>query len=414
MKKILLILPFIFVAIFFANSVLGTQALIQASFSTNPTTVAPGSDGYLQLTLKNVGTGGAYSINVNEISYDQYITVATSGIGSLGSLGNGETTTYLFKFSVSSLAPSGLYTIRFSINYCYESSCTEINPTAIVSVQAPSALTISSVEPSTLAAGETTTLNFNLANNGGDAINNIVLSWQTPSNEILPLGLSNRQVIPSLNGRSSITIPVNVSVGSSVSPGVYPLTISMQYYDRSGTKQNATSLIGIKIGGTTEFDVGIQTVSAGTTSFSIANIGVNPATSLSVRIPEQQNFAVSGANSVFLGTLNSGDFGIASFQISSRFTTTSTNGKNVGRNITNATTVERSITVEISYSDTSGTRHIVQKEVLLNLGTATPSGNVSRDRGLLYGTTIYIVIALAAAVIVFLVWFFKLRKRKKK
>jgi len=419
MKKILLILSLVFVTIFFANSV-SAGALVQANFSSNPTIVAPGSDGYLQLVLKNVGTAAASNIKVTTIDYNQYITVSMTGIGDLGSLGNGESTTTLFKFSVSSATPSGLYTIKFSIDYC-DSSCTEINPTAIISVQAPSTLQINSVEPSTLAAGETTTLNFNLVNIGTDAISNIILSWQMPSDEILPLGTSNRQFISSLNGGASITIPVNVSAGSSVTPGVYAMTVNMQYFDRSGTRQNITTSVGIKIGGTTDFDIGVQDSSSGTTSLSIANIGVNPATSVSIRIPDQPNFAVSGASSVFLGTLNSGDFGVASFQISSRTAITNrtagTNGpSNTNRTVgVNQTSAGRTLTVEISYSDTSGARQIVQKTVSLNAGlsTATTSRTASRNTGLLSGTNLYILISIIV-VIVFLVWFFKLRKRKKK
>ena len=406
--------------IFFTNSVLGA-ALIQTNFSTNPTTVAPGSDGYLQLVLKNVGTSAASNIKVNTMSYSQYVIVDTSGIGDLGSLGNGESTTTLFKFSVSGRAPSGLYTVKFSIDYC-DSSCTEINPTAIISVQAPSTLQITSVEPSILAAGETTTLTFNLANSGADVINNIVLSWQMPNNEILPLGLSNRQFIPSLSGGALITIPMNVSVSSSVTPGVYPLTVNMQYFDKSGARQNVTTTIGMKIGGTTDFDVVVQDSSSGTTSLSIANIGVNPATSVAVSIPEQQNFAVSGASSVFLGTLNSGDFGVASFQISSRFAnanrsaTVSPNGGSATVSPSQIPTA-RNLNVEISYSDTSGARQVAKKVVSLNPSVSAISGTSAtstRSRGLLSGTVLYAVIALIAVIVVFLVWFFKLRKRKKK
>ena len=415
MKKILLILPFILVTMFFTSSVLGASSLIEASFSTNPITVAPGSDGYLQLTLKNAGTAGAYNIQVNGISYDPYITVDSSGIRNLGSLGSGDSTTYLFKFSVSSSAPTGLYTIRFSINY-YNSadySWSEINPTAVVSVQAPSSLGISSVEPSTLSAGETTNLNFSLVNSGVGAISNIVLTWQMPDNEILPLGISNRQIIPSLNGGSSVTVPVNVAVSSSASPGVYPMTISLSYFDKSGTKQNVTTSVGIKIGGTTDFDVVVQDSSSGTTSLSIANIGVNPATSVSVSIPNQQNFAVSGAASTFLGILNPGDFGVASFQISSRFSTANRSATASANQIPDA----RNLNVEISYSDTSGERQVVQKAVSLNpsvSATSSNSGSFTRSRGLLSGTVLYALIAIIGVVIVFLVWFFKFRKRKKK
>jgi len=410
MKKILLILSFVFVTIFFTNSTLATGALLEASFSTNPTIVAPGSDGYLQLTLKNVGTTGAASIKVNQIAYGQHIAVETGGIGNIGSLGGGDSATFLFKFSVSDAAPSGIYTARFTIDYCTESSCSgEINPVAIISVQVPSTLQVTSVEPSTLAAGETTVLNFNIANNGADTVNNIILSWQTPNNEILPLGISNKQFISSLNGKTSITIPLNVSVGSSVTPGVYPLTVRLEYFDKSGTKQNTNSTIGIKIGGTTQFDVGVQDSSAGTISLSIANIGVNPATSVSIKIPEQQDFTVSGASSVFLGTLNAGDFGVASFQISSRSVF-------INRTVTNQSggRVGNKLNVEISYSDTSGVRQVVQKEVSLNLGTVATDGSTTRNRGFLSGTTLYVLVAVVVAVIVFLVWFFKLRKWKKK
>jgi len=403
MKKISLILSLIFITILFTNSALAS-ALIQTSFSANPTTVAPGSDGYLQLTLKNVGTTAATNIKVNGASYGQYVTVATSGIGNLGSLGSSESTTALFKISVSSLAPSGLYDIRFSIDYCVDSTCTEINPTGIVTVQAPSALQVTSVEPNTLAAGQTTTLNFNLANTGVDAVNNIVLSWQTSNNEILPLGISNRQFISSLNGGTFVVVPVNVSVEPSVTPGIYPLTIQLSYFDKSGVKQNVTSLIGIKIGGTTDFDVAVQDYSAGTLSLSIANIGVNPATSVSVAIPQQNNFAVSGAASVFLGNLNSGDFSVATFQISSRFV------RNATGPATNINETSNVLKLQISYSDTSGVRQSVQKEVSLNLAASQITGNIQRNTGFNFTTILLIVIIVVVAVV--LLWYFKLRKKK--
>lgn len=412
MKQILFLLSFIFLTILFASSALGLEPLVEASFSTNPAVVAPGSDGYLQLTLKNVGTAAASNIKVNSIAYNQYVTVDTSGIGNLGSLGNGESVTYLFKFSVSSIAPSGLYTIRFSIDYCDGSLCTEINPTAIVTVQGPSTLQISSVEPNTLAAGQTTTLNFNLANNGVDTINNIVLSWQMPDGEILPLGVSNRLFIPSLSGGSSITIPVNVSVSSSVTPGVYPMTITMQYFDRSGAKQNSTSSIGIKIGGTTDFDVAVQQYSAGALSLSIANIGVNPATSVSVIVPEQNNYVVSsGASSVFLGNLNSGDFSVANFQISSRFVR---NASVPSRNITGG--VPNTLELEISYSDTSGVRQSVKKQVSLDISASssqTTSGTFQGNQLFSFMTILWIIIPVAIVIAVVLLWHFKFRKKKK-
>jgi hypothetical protein len=79
------------------------------------------------------------------------------------------------------------------------------------------------------------------------------------------------------------------------------------------------------------------------------------------------------------------------------------------------TSAGKGLIVEISYSDTSGARQSFQKEVSLNLATATSSSSrtVTRSTGLLSGTVLYALISVIAIVIVFLVWFFKLRKRKK-
>jgi hypothetical protein len=283
-----------------------------------------------------------------------------------------------------------------------------------VTVQTSSALEVSSVQPSTLSAGEITILHFKLFNEGKDPINNIIMTWSMPDNEILPLGISNRQFIASIGGGSSLDIPVNISVASTVTPGVYPLSVQLAYRDKSGMAQNFSSSIGIKIGGTTDFDVGLQSYSAGTASLSIANIGVNPATSVSVSVPEQSSFAVSGANSVFLGTLNAGDFSVASFQLTSRFSRTVNGGGTSASTSTPSGALSNGLTVEITYSDTSGARQTVQKQITLNLAAAeSGSTTTTRNRGFLgLSETVWIAIVAVIVAAVALLWFFKFRKKK--
>jgi hypothetical protein len=409
--KSIIILSFLIAGIFFINSV-SADPLVQVTSSVSPSPVAPGTDGYVQLTFTNAGTGtsATASIQITDIYTDSNVKFANNGIVNVGSLGTGQSTSAVFKFSVAASSPSGLYTIKFVANIC-GTSCSVINPTVVVTVQSPSTLQVISIQPDTLSAGQTTTLNFNLFNEGTDTISNIIFSWQTPDNEILPLGTSNRQYITSLTGETALTIPVNVSVSSSASPAVYPLTIQLAYYDKSGQKQNVTSTIGIKIGGTTDFDVGLQQYSAGTLSLSVANIGVNPATSVSVSIPQQNSFVVSGASSSFLGTLNSGDFSIASFQVTRRVTRSQNANGNGNLNesgIIGAST----LTLQISYSDTSGSRQILQKEISLDLSSSQVTGTTgitTRSRSINYFTIILIVVAIIA---VFLLWYFKLRKNK--
>jgi len=404
MKSAIILFAFLIAGIFFSATVLADPQ-IQVTSTVSPTPVSPGSDGYVQLTLTNSGNAVANSIQITGVSSDPSIKVSSNAIGNLGALGNGQSTTAAVKFSVSGSAPSGLYTIRFAISIC-TSSCNEIDPTSVVTVQAPSALQIISIQPSILAAGQSATLDFNLMNTGNDGLSNIVLTWQTPNNEILPLGLSNRQFITSMGGGASVDLPINVSVGSSVAPGVYPLSVQLVYFDKSGVKQSINSTIGIKIGGTTDFDVSLQQYSAGTASLSIANIGVNPATSVSVLIPDQNNFAVSGANSVYLGNLNAGDFSVANFAVTSSRFTRGANGAP-----SNASSGSDLLTVQITYSDTSGGRQIAEKQIVLNLAASSSGTTFQRNRGLSFTTIIEIVAVIIVAAVV-LLWFFKFRKKK--
>ncbi|MFH0711263.1 MAG: hypothetical protein V1944_01675 [Candidatus Aenigmatarchaeota archaeon] len=414
MKSDIILLSFVIAGMLFANLIFA-DPLVQVNTTVNPVPIAPGSEGYIQLTFTNSGTTTASNVQITGMSSDPSISVSPNGIVNLGSLANGKSTTAVFKFLVSSSASSGLYTVGFTSSYC-STGCTEVDSTVVITVQSSSAVQVTSIRPDTLSAGKTTTLNFDLVNEGNDVINNIILTWQTPNNEILPLGLSNRQYISSLIGHQTTTIPINVSVGPSVSPGIYPLSLQLVYFDKSGSRQTVNSTVGIKIGGATDFDISLQQYSAETASLSIANIGVNPATSVSVAIPQQNNFAVTGASSVFLGTLNSGDFSVASFQISSTFSRNSTGvpGNPTGRIGNSTAGTSNALTVEISYSDTSGTRQTVQKEITLNLASQAAGSSTStfqRNSGLGLVTIIEIVVIVIAVAVV-VVWYLKRRKNK--
>ena len=412
MKSVMIILSILIGGIFFTAFLVNSafaDPQIQVTSSVTPATISPGSDGYIQLTFTNTGTSSADTLKITGFSADPYITVSQVGVANIGALASGKSTTTLVKFSVSSSAPSGLYTIHFSIDYC-SAGCNQVDSTTVVTVQAPSSLQVASIQPDTLSAGETSTLNFNLVNNGADPINNIIFTWHMPNNEILPLGVSNTQYITSLGSTSSIRIPVNVSVASSVSPGVYPLSIQLSYFDKSGSRQNVTLTIGIKIGGATDFDVGFQQYSAGTVSLSIANIGVNPATSVSVIIPPQNNFATSGAASVFIGTLNAGDFSVANFQISSRVTRNSSGPSTNPSGAPNAGS--NTLTVQVSYSDTSGVRQSVQKEITLNLATFQTTGTTQRSGGFFGFTNILWIVIIVIVIAGVVLWYFKFRKKK--
>lgn len=396
----------------FSASVTAVTAVspeLQATFSTNPTIIAPGSDGYIQLTLENTGTATASRIKISSAFWDLPVTPSGKWLVELGALGAGDSTTALFKFSVPSTASSGLYTANFDIYYCHDTSCGTINPNAIITVQVPTALELLSVKPSSLNTGENATLVFKLANTGKNSINNIMFTWQASSDLILPLGSDNKIIVPIINGGQSIEIPADVVVSPSITPNLYSLTIKMEYYDQTGVKQNTTSTAGILIGGVSDFDVSVQDSTATSTTLAIANVGANTAYSVIVSIPQQENFRVTGTSANVMGNLDAGDYTLASFQITA---TAATRTSNISAGS------EKNLVVKISYTDTLGVRRTVQKEVSLGIAGTIEGGIAARStqgnqlqvpggNGLLY-------IGIGIVGIVGIVMFLKIRKRIKR
>jgi len=424
MKKFLIFASVMLAVLFvpfllMANAALAatsTGPLVQATFSANPVTATPGNDGYIQMTLKNAGDSATGSIKITSVSMDSNIIPSGTWIGDLSPLGAGDSVTSLFKFTVSGSAPSGLYPVTFNIDYGASSTTNEINPNAIINVQTPSILELSSISPSSLKPGDNISLTFTITNKGSNPVSNAVFTWTSSGNAILPLGSDNRVLISSIASGADYKIPVEVSVSPSAAPGVYPLSITIQYSDKSGTNQTINSVSGIEISGETDFDVVAQDSTAGSTTLAVANIGANAGQSVIVSIPNQENFRAVGTSDSVVGNLNAGDYTLATFQLApARAANISSSNRNAF-NISSGS--NENLVVEISYTDVLGVRRTIQKNVMLSAAAAAGNFTGTRNaaqRGVAQtggsGGLTYIIIGVVG--IAAIVAFFKIRKMRK-
>lgn len=377
---------------------LAASPVATVSFTSNPVSIAPGGDGFIEMEITNSGTVAISSINIRPTSTDPGIGI-DSTVVDLGSLDVSDKTSAIFKVSVPANTASGLYRVNFDVNYCQDSNsnCITSNRFAIVDVESQSPLIVKSVSPSTLNIGSNQTLVFTIENNGNSELTNVVLTWSDPTDSILPLGSSNRIVIHSIGAGQSLDIPVPVITSPSVIPKAYPISVTMQYFDKSGTLQNITSTVGLIVGGATDFSVDLQDYSGGVATLSIANIGVNSATSTLVSLGSQKDFNVVGSHSSFLGNLNPGDSTIASFNVAPKSFNQSSN----------------MLHVSVDYTDTSGIRANVQKDVFVDTsGALQQSSGTARGQraGTQNFTYVYIIVAIASIAAGFFVW----RRWKKK
>jgi len=192
--------------------------------------------------------------------------------------------------------------------------------------------------------------------------------------------------------------------------------IKLKYSDGGGSSYSIVTFNVSVSNPRTDFDIVVQD----STTLAIANIGSNTAYSVVVKIPQQENFRVTGTSASIIGNLNAGDYTLATFQMAS--TTSIANVSNISRRMppTGAFNVSTSggknLTVEISYTDLLGIRRTVQKEVSFDsvsesaksiIQASQSSTSIIGNNGLTY-----IIIGVSGIVVV--VAFLKIRKRKKK
>jgi hypothetical protein len=116
----------------------------------------------------------------------------------------------------------------------------------------------------------------------------------------------------------------------------------------SDSEKEISTIAGVYVGGGTDFEIAFSESSDSETSFSVANVGSNPAYSVSVIVPEQDEWKASGSNSMIIGNLDNGDYTVASFTL-----------QQISR-------TSDKITLEIAYTDTMGQRKTIEKVVSVN------------------------------------------------
>lgn len=200
----------------------------------------------------------------------------------------------------------------------------------------------------------------------------LIFYWENEESIILPVGSDNTKYIKYLEVGESTSLQYNVIADTSVSAGLYKLKLYLSYEDPLTSEEKKISTIaGIYVGGTTDFDIALSETSGTEMSFSIANTGSNPAMSVSVIIPQQDGWKTSGSNSVIIGNLNTGDYTIATFSLQKTETrqvsTTSTPTQDLFSQ--REASSSGKIIVQIAYTDTMGERNIVEKNIGIDQNT---------------------------------------------
>ncbi|MCK4555081.1 MAG: COG1361 S-layer family protein [Candidatus Aenigmarchaeota archaeon] len=352
-----------------------------------------------ELSLQNIGTITGY-----QGYYDENMKVVK------------------YRIMVDPSAPTGRYNVK--VKYYEEGSYYVTEKNIPMDVKNKEVAEIIHIDKTLLVPGNQSRMKFTISNVGNAPLNDLIFSWENEDKIVLPVGSDNTRYIKYIDVGGSADVEYQVIADTNAVIGLYQLNLYLTYEEyANGSSKTISTIAGVYVGGETDFDVAFSESSLGQTSFSVANIGSNPANSVFVIIPEQKGWIVSGSSSVIIGNLNKGDYTVASFGLKSlRSNVDLTEGVNTDamtqrfaqRPMADST---GTLTIQIAYTDTLGERHIIEKDVkVASIDVASANEQVFTKRGSMNaqtGLSQYNNYFVAIAILVILAFLYKKYKRRK-
>ncbi|MFC2143385.1 COG1361 S-layer family protein [Candidatus Aenigmatarchaeota archaeon] len=263
--------------------------------------------------------------------------------------------TLIYRILVHPDAPEGLHDVKFRVSDNNGQTWTVFDLT--IDLTTKDFAQIIYIDKTQISPGKEIDVVFTISNIGKAPLSNLVFSWTEEEDVVLPVSTDNTRYIRLLTPDESIDLKYTVVANPAAERGLYNLDLKLTFdtKDESGAtvEEEITTKAGVLVGGETDFDIAFSETDKGKTSLSIANIGENDATSVTVRIPEQTGFTVNGGSSSIIGNLNTGDFTLATFKIKPI--------EPVGIGET------RELLAEVDYTSSFGERHTLQKSIPLKI-----------------------------------------------
>src|SRR3989338_4155126 len=412
MKKTILLLIIFLAAVFAAHAVENEPSITKVTLlNQNPDPARAGEILELRLRVENTGGGVVENLEM-EVLHNYPFTVADGqALQNLGTLYAYQTNkNYVnaqYRLKVDKDAVKGQHELKVRYRQNNEPWVTvSFN----IDVTSKEFAQIIYVDKAKIEPGKETEMKFTITNIGNAPLQNMVFSWSEADGVILPVFSDDTKYIKYLDVGDSIELKYTVIADVNAQPGLYQLDLNLKYESLTNTTSTVIKTkAGVFVGGETDFDVAFSQSSQGQTSLSVANTGNNPAQSVSVRIPEQPNFRVAGSNSAIIGNLDKGDYTVVSFQIiqstgnftgASRQRQSSQNSQ--APNLQNlASARNNNLRVTIDYTDTTGERRSIEKNVEIQFrpdAASQTSANVgANSQTSIFSSWIFYIVLIAVA-----------------
>jgi hypothetical protein len=391
----------------------------------------------LWFRVENIGTSDLSNVAVEILPEYPFSLVDQSSIMKIPSLSlypeESRSKTIRYRLKVDRNAPSGQYNIKVkSSEYTQKEFDDVLNEeegiksggveTFTVYVTSQEVAEIIYIDKSNIVPGKETDLTFTINNVGSAPLENLEFSWTESNGYLLPVKSDNVRHVKFLDIDQSIDLTYKVMASTTASSGLYPLNLKLKFdsAEKNGTtiKKEINTITGVFLGGETDFKVTFGENAQGQTSLTVANTGSVPALSVSVNIPEQEFFSVTGSKSAIIGNLDKGDYTLVNFQLTQRQQFNRTASNRAPRTQTSEQESipqtfgmeNRQLKVIIEYTDTTGSQKTVTKLVPVQLtrgamtsqgatGTGNFQGNFRNQRQQSFWTSYTFLIPFAIIIL---------------
>ena len=254
--------------------------------------------------------------------------------------------------------------------------------------------------PAVTAPGEKTKLRIELKNYATSLLKDIKVSLNLDKSgdeirPFAPIGSTNEKVISYIEPQANLPLEFELLVDSDAASKAYKIPLSIRYSDVLNNNYSKTNLITIIVVATPDLGVTLERTdiytsdSSGNVVLRLVNKGNPDIKFLNVKVLQNYNVKVIGADEVYIGKLDADDFSTAEFKLFVK-------GKDSAK-----------IPVQVMYKDTNNNDYKENREVELRLYSSSEAKNF----GVKKSTNLIWIVAL---VIVCGVAYYYFRKRKNK
>jgi len=270
---------------------------VSVEYSTYPDVIKPGTKGYIQIKLTNLGTQPIYNLHVFRIKAENPLKIYDTH-KEVGDLYPGMSKTIISRFEVPENSESGYYMVEVILRSKYSSNIDSFRFDIPIEVRGEAHIKLS-VTPGEIESDSQVNLTLVVENRGGE-IKDVRISWS--GENILPFTESSTLYIPFMKSWEYREIEFRVK---STDPGTAVMMFNISYTDSTGNQVIETHTIALDVKSKEESFLkvalkpeALEIGKAGKLVFSISNEGGK----------ELRNILLSWQSEVLLPASSSSEF----------------------------------------------------------------------------------------------------------